>query len=82
MEHSIDKLPYFWQIPKNQITLLAAYYRGIRLAFLDLDEYLVFNNATGSSIDTATCNSQPLLASWCPSLETGAVSKQDLRPWH
>jgi len=60
-EHSTYRVPYFWQIPKHQLTLLAAYYRGVRLVFLDLDEYLVFRNATGSSIDNATCNSQPLL---------------------
>jgi hypothetical protein len=60
-EHSTYRVPYFWQIPKHQLTLLAAYYRGVRLVFLDLDEYLVFRNAIGSSVDNATCNSQPLL---------------------
>eukprot|EP00775_Hariotina_reticulata_P012256 gene12256-12394_t len=66
IEHSTHQVPYFWQIPKNQITLLAAYHRGMRLAFLDLDEYLVFNKATGSSLDSATCNSQPLLQAGTP----------------
>eukprot|EP00775_Hariotina_reticulata_P012255 gene12255-12393_t len=66
IEHSTYQLPYYFQIPKNQITLLAAYHRGMRLAFLDLDEYLVFNKATGSSLDSATCNSQPLLQAGTP----------------
>jgi hypothetical protein len=79
--------PYYWQIPKNQITLLAAYYRGVRLAFLDLDEYLVFNKATGSSISTATCDSQPLLPAGTPAWNLlrfqskSCNHKRDLQCW-
>lgn len=51
--------PYFWQVPRNQLSLLAGYGRRLKLAYFDLDEYLVLPR--GSSIHTATCAGRPLL---------------------
>lgn len=39
--------PYFWQVPRNQLTLLAGLGRRVSLAFLDLDEYLVLPAGSG-----------------------------------
>jgi len=42
--------------------------------------HLVFSNATGSSIEHSHLQQPAAAASWCPSLETGAVSgRQDSR---
>lgn len=57
------------------------------MASLDLDEYLVFNKATGSSIVSATCNGQPLLHAGTPAWNLMRFQsktcnkKSDLKCW-
>lgn len=58
-EHSTGNTPFFWQKPRNQLTLLAAYGTNVRLAFFDLDEYLVLPQ--GGTLASAQCNGKPLL---------------------
>lgn len=50
-EHSTaPHTQYFWQKPRSQLTLLAAFGTDVRLSFFDLDEYLVLPQA-GTIID-------------------------------
>lgn len=51
---------HYWQRPKNQLTLLGAQGRGARLAYFDLDEYLVLPDGS-TSVDGARCFGKPLL---------------------
>lgn len=50
---------HYWQRPKNQLTLLGSYGRDAKLAFFDLDEYLVI--PSGTTVMDAKCFGQPLL---------------------
>ncbi|KAF8072645.1 hypothetical protein HT031_000305 [Scenedesmus sp. PABB004] len=52
--------PYFWQVPRNQLALLAGHGRGVRLAFFDLDEYLVLPR--GGAFADASCGGRALLS--------------------
>ncbi|KAF6263650.1 hypothetical protein COO60DRAFT_380132 [Scenedesmus sp. NREL 46B-D3] len=59
--HPIDPQPYFWQVPRNQITLLAGYGRRLQLAFLDMDEYMVLPG--GGNLSSSQCHLRPTLDS-------------------
>jgi hypothetical protein len=58
-EHVASWSTHYWQKPKNQLTLLGAYGRGAKLAYFDLDEYLVLPD--GRSVSDAMCFGKPLL---------------------
>lgn len=51
--------PYFWQVPRNQLALLASYGHKVKLSFFDLDEYLVLPK--GGTIQDRMCGNMPLL---------------------
>lgn len=63
-EHSTGHTPFYWQKPRNQLTLLAAYGTRLRLTFFDLDEYLVLPN--GGTITNSSCAGESLLNSSSP----------------
>lgn len=58
-EHSTGHTPFYWQKPRNQLTLLAAFGTKVRLTFFDLDEYLVLPR--GGTAQHSTCLGTPLL---------------------
>jgi hypothetical protein len=58
-EHVATTSTHYWQRPKNQLTLLAAYGRDAMLSFFDFDEYLVLPN--GAKVIDARCFGKPLL---------------------
>jgi hypothetical protein len=67
-EHSLGHTPFYWQKPRNQLTLLAAYGTAVKLTFFDLDEYLVlpqggtlFGGKNGNSSSSSSCMGRPLL---------------------
>jgi len=54
--------PYYWLLPRHQLVVLAGWGRAMRLALLDLDEYLVLPAAAaagaaaaGNSLEAAPC---------------------------
>jgi hypothetical protein len=57
--HAIEPQPYFWQVPRNQITLLAGYGRSLQLAYLDMDEYVVLPG--GGDLSSSQCHAMPTL---------------------
>jgi hypothetical protein len=57
--HAVVPQPYFWQVPRNQITLLAGYGRRLQLAYLDMDEYLVLPG--GGDLSSSKCHARPTL---------------------
>ncbi|WIA28650.1 hypothetical protein OEZ86_011186 [Tetradesmus obliquus] len=59
--HVVQPQPYFWQVPRNQITLLAGYGRTLQLAYLDMDEYLVLPG--GGDLSSSKCQQRPTLDS-------------------
>jgi hypothetical protein len=58
-EHVSSFSTHYWQRPKNQLTLLGTYGRGAKLAYFDLDEYLVLPG--GANVGDATCLGKSLL---------------------
>jgi hypothetical protein len=60
-EHSTGHTPFYWQKPRNQLTLLAAFGTNLWLSFFDLDEYLVLPQ--GGTLDNSSCAGRPLLGS-------------------
>ena len=50
---------HFWQKPKNQHTLLGMYGRQAKIAFFDLDEYLVL--PSGRTVGETECFGKPIL---------------------
>lgn len=76
IEHIANFSTHFWQRPKNQITLLGAYGRNARLAFFDLDEYLVLPD--GGTVSDSLCFGQPLLLDKAAS---GSAAGKQLASW-
>jgi hypothetical protein len=86
-EHSTGHTPFYWQKPRNQLTLLAAYgHSALRLAFFDLDEFLVLPQ--GGTLASALCNGRPLLQAGQPAASFARYSARscvaapvDLQCW-
>lgn len=73
-EHSLGHTPFYWQKPRNQLTLLAAYGTQLKLTFFDLDEYLVLPQGGTVFGGNSSCMGRPLLDPKAPAFSFARYS--------